>query len=406
MDEDILNKFLFPYLSQEIIDILGNKSTSEEYIIVNAVNNNNLFDINASNKNSTILLSPGTSIKSTNEEMLVSSAINNLCEIKATNVDDHVNSKYEKIDESQTILTIFFYEKIHFGITITIFTKKEKEKIIEVLKQGFNKDQFILFLKNEVNFSYRLFISVNNDQANRSLIKPDGLCVLRCFYIVQAHENIPRFTLASQYTNNDVDMKNEEKRILFYDFLNSCQIFIGNLNKQPAENEWQQNAIEEGLKKFDNANKILITKQYDHKFWKNKKPYLVLKGDDQLDPDLCRNLVNQDVNNRIFWWTDNSQFYKESEKKEWCDNTSSAYFKKDHLTGDKLWVTSMDCTKDDVRASGCFDLNFDQLQNRIFNKYAHHFVLSGEHAFPALIPFVNEDFFFENFFGELLVKLA
>ena len=48
----------------------------------------------------------------------------------------------------------------------------------------------------------------------------------------------------------------------------------------------------------------------------------------------------------------------------------------------------MDCTKDDVRASGCFDLNFDQLQNRIFNKYAHHFVLSGEHAFPALIPFV------------------
>jgi hypothetical protein len=32
MDEDILNKFLFPYLSQEIIDILGNKSTSEEYI--------------------------------------------------------------------------------------------------------------------------------------------------------------------------------------------------------------------------------------------------------------------------------------------------------------------------------------------------------------------------------------
>ena len=95
-------------------------------------------------------------------------------------------------------------------------------------------------------------------------------------------------------------MKNEEKRILFYDFLNSCQIFIGNLNKQPAENEWQQNAIEEGLKKFDNANKILITKQYDHKFWKNKKPYLVLKGDDQLDPDLCRNLVNQDVNNRTF----------------------------------------------------------------------------------------------------------
>ena len=79
MDEDILNKFLFPYLSQEIIDILGNKSTSEEYIIVNAVNNNNLFDINASNKNSTLLLSPGTSIKSTNEEMLVSSAINNLC---------------------------------------------------------------------------------------------------------------------------------------------------------------------------------------------------------------------------------------------------------------------------------------------------------------------------------------
>jgi hypothetical protein len=58
--------------------------------------------------------------------------------------------------------------------------------------------------------------------------------------------------------------------------------------------------------------------------------------------NICRHLVTNDVNKRIFWWTESPYFFKESEKSGFCHKSSSAYFKKDNLTGEKMWVTSMD----------------------------------------------------------------
>ena len=52
------------------------------------------------------------------------------------------------------------------------------------------------------------------------------------------------------------------------------------------------------------------------------------------------------------------------------------------------------------------DLNYDLLATRILDNSAHHFVLSSEHAFPAIIPLISEDFFFENLFNELAKKLV
>jgi hypothetical protein len=414
-DKDFLNETLFPYLEQDILDKLDCPVTT---ILHSSTNLNN---------NSISIFSPDISIKSKNEIDLIDCAIKNLCDIKSSdsdernceklNSDNHTsnledeNVSFNKLEKStedeETNLSIFFRKEIYFAINITIVTINEKEKLTEILSKPFNKEGFKLFLKHEVNLKFRLFISINNNQDNRSLIKGDGMCVLRCFYIVYKC-NESRYIKTTAYRDEDVDMRNQEQSENFFEFLDSSLSFINKTYDASINlSESKQRVIEETKKKFEKVHRILNTYKKD-KIW-NKKKYLVLESFNQLDPDICRYLVTNDVNKRIFWWTESPYFFKESEKSGFCHKSSSAYFKKDNLTGEKMWVTSMDSLEEEYFSGGNnspMDLNYDLLETRILDNRAHHFVLSKEHAFPAIIPYLSEDMLLENLFNELRKKLV
>jgi hypothetical protein len=240
----------------------------------------------------------------------------------------------------------------------------------------------------------------------RQCIKPDGFCVLRAYHISLTEKNEGIHTHEG-YANADFKMDDVKKRDTFISMIVNMQYFIKNkIDKKPVDGKrTSSESVESRAKAKIDRIKSSIDKFLAQNGARQIKEVvannsMILTSDEQIDPALCRNLINEEDNKKIYWWTDNQHYFP-------VDFDVKSYSQKFMFDeNNKMkWVTLMTESKEIDFFSSVEEhplaVSFKHLLTLVTDQRAHHFCLSAEHAVP--IPFLKFDQ--EQFVVSLIKKL-
>ena len=248
----------------------------------------------------------------------------------------------------------------------------------------------------------------------RQSIKPDGLCVLRAYHIAISEESQNILRTPEAYSKLDFKMDEVKKRNEFISTIANMQYQIKIMvKKKPIPIEGAKRSSSENVEsrakaKIDQIKEIIdnfvqtsSVKQIKEVVAKN---YMIVKADQQIDPALCRFLIPEEDNKKIYWWTDHLHYFSN----EFDIEFHNKKFEFDE-SNNKKWVSLMTETKETEFFSSLekhpLAVSFKDLLTLVTNKNAHHFSLSAEHAVPMPFPKFEEEQFVVSLINELVYKL-
>jgi hypothetical protein len=293
-------------------------------------------------------------------------------------------------------------------------TKQSFQNIKTQLRQYSKQKNYITFLNfltDEINIVYYVYTYMINSVEWRQSIKPDGLCVLRAYHIAISEESQDILRTPEAYSKLDFKMDEVKKRNEFISTITNMQYQIKIMvKKKPIPIEGAKRSSSENVEsrakaKIDQIKEIIdnfvqrtSVKQIKEVVAKN---YMIVKADQQIDPALCRFLIPEEDNKKIYWWTDHLHYFSN----ELFDiEFYKQKFKFDE-SNNRKWVALMTETneKDFFNSTEKHPLavSFKDLVTLVTNNKAHHFALSSEHAVPMPFPKFEEEQFVVSLIKEL-----